>query len=288
MAHAFGRVGCKGFVCCNLRRSQGPNALPAVRRVYRGGAGCVPGLNRQQRGSVVAASGRQAVTVALSSITAVGASLATVAFLGLSTATLQHLLHRFGYFIVALFVAIESSGIPFPGETTLILAAVYAGTGKQLTIYGVIIAGALGAIIGDNTGYLVGRYGGRPLVLKYGKYVRIKPEHLDHAERFFDKHGDATVFFGRFVAVLRAWAAFLAGTNRMPWPKFLVFNAAGGIVWACAYGLLGYFLGHNLRALHRVVQLMGIGGVAIAAVVVIAAFVTWRWRRSKQAKAKTD
>lgn len=204
----------------------------------------------------------------------------TLAILGLSTSTLQHLLDRFGYFIVALFVAIESSGIPFPGETTLILAAVYAGTGR-LAISGVIAAGAIGAILGDNVGYLVGRYGGRPLVLKYGKYVHIKPEHIDRAERFFDKHGDKTVFFGRFVAVLRAWAAFLAGTNKMPWPRFLLFNAAGGITWAIVYGLLGYFLGHNLPLLDRIVKGLGIGGFALAVVVVVVAFAIWKRRRGR-------
>ncbi len=214
----------------------------------------------------------------------IGHGLAALGILGLSTSTLQHLLARFGYFIVALFVAIESTGIPFPGETTLILAAVYAGTGK-LAISGVIAAGAFGAILGDNTGYLVGRYGGRPLVMKYGRYVHIKPEHLDSAEQFFDKHGDKTVFFGRFVAVLRAWAAFLAGTNRMPWPKFLLFNAAGGIVWAVAYGLLGYYLGHNLPLLNKVVRVLGIGGVVIAVIVVIAVVVIWRYRRRRRTRS---
>ena len=214
----------------------------------------------------------------------IGHGLAALGILGLSTSTLQRLLARFGYFIVALFVAIESTGIPFPGETTLILAAVYAGTGK-LAISGVIAAGAFGAILGDNTGYLVGRYGGRPLVMKYGRYVHIKPEHLDSAEQFFDKHGDKTVFFGRFVAVLRAWAAFLAGTNRMPWPKFLLFNAAGGIVWAVAYGLLGYYLGHNLPLLNKVVRVLGIGGVVIAVIVVIAVVVIWRYRRRRRTRS---
>ena len=208
--------------------------------------------------------------------------LSVVALVGLSTSTLQGLLNRYGYLIVALFVAIESSGIPFPGETTLILAAVYAGTGKGLTISGVIVAGAIGAIVGDNIGYLVGRYGGRPLVLKYGRYVHIKPEHLDTAERFFEQHGDKTVFLGRFVAVLRAWAAFLAGTNRMPWPRFLLFNAAGGITWAIVYGSLGYFLGHNLPVLHQVVQFLGIGGIAVAVVIVVAAFVIWKRRGKRQ------
>jgi membrane protein DedA with SNARE-associated domain len=203
--------------------------------------------------------------------------------LDLSTSTLQHLLGTWGYPIVALFVGIESSGIPFPGETMLITAAVYAGSG-HLSIGWVIVAGATGAILGDNMGYIAGRFGGRALVERYGRYVRLRPENLDQAERFFEKHGDKTVFFGRFVAVLRAWAAFLAGTNLMPWPRFLVFNAAGGIVWATVYGMLGYVLGNNLPLLHRIVGIIGVGGVVAAVLVAIAALVIWRRRRASTAE----
>lgn len=208
--------------------------------------------------------------------------LPLLALFHFSTSTLTQLLDRFGYPLVGLFVAIESSGIPFPGETMLVTAAVYAGSGGHLSIVGVIAAAAAGAIIGDNVGYTAGRYGGRPLLTRYGRYVRLKLEHLEHAERFFAKHGDKTVFLGRFVAVLRAWAAFLAGTNRMRWPRFLLFNAAGGIVWAIVYGLLGYTLGHNLPVLHRVLDVLGIGGVIVAALVIAVAWFVWRRRRARQ------
>jgi len=206
------------------------------------------------------------------------------AFLALfhfSTSTLTDLLDRYGYPLVSVFVGIESSGIPFPGETMLVTAAVYAGTG-HLSIAGVIIAGAVGAIVGDNLGYTAGRYGGRALVTRYGKYVRLRPHHLEVAERFFEKHGDKTVFLGRFVAVLRAWAAFLAGTNRMRWPKFLLFNAAGAILWAVVFGMLGYTLGNNLPLLHRVISVLGIGGVVLAVIVVAVAVVVWRRRRAQR------
>lgn len=199
-----------------------------------------------------------------------------------STSTLTQLLDQFGYPLVSVFVGIESSGIPFPGETMLITAAVYAGSSGHLSIVGVIAAAAVGAIIGDNVGYTAGRYGGRPLIARYGRYIRIRSEHLAYAERFFAKHGDKTVFFGRFVAVLRAWAAFLAGVNRMWWPKFLVFNAAGGILWAILYGVLGYTLGNNLPLLHRVVRVLGIGGVVLAVVVVAAAWVIWKRRQAQR------
>src|SRR3989442_15074528 len=134
----------------------------------------------------------------------------------ISLATLQNALNSFGYAAVTLFIMIESSGIPFPGETMLLLASFYAAVSHQLQIPLVIACAAFGAIIGDNIGYLIGRTGGRALVKRYGKYFFVKPEHLDRAEKFFAKHGDKTVFFRRFIAVLRAWAAFLAGLNHMP------------------------------------------------------------------------
>lgn len=205
--------------------------------------------------------------------------LTSLGLFSFSTSTLTHLLSSYGYPLVAVFVGIESSGIPFPGETMLVTAAVYAGTG-HLSIVGVIVAGAAGAILGDNLGFIAGRKGGRPLVLRYGRYVRLKREHLDVAERFFARHGDKTVFLGRFVAVLRAWAALLAGINRMPWPTFLVYNAAGGIVWATIFGLLGYTLGHNLHLLEKVLRILGVAGVAIAVLIVLVAYVVWRRRRA--------
>lgn len=199
--------------------------------------------------------------------------------LSFSTSALTNLLHSYGYPLVGAFVGIESSGIPFPGETMLVTAAVYAGTG-HLSIFWVIVAGAAGAIVGDNLGFTVGRVGGRPLVLRYGGYVRLKPEHLAYAEGYFQKHGDKTVFLGRFAAVLRAWAALLAGINQMPWSKFLFYNAAGGILWATIYGLLGYTLGHNLPVLNRVLSILGVAGIVGAVLIALAAYIVWRRRRS--------
>lgn len=196
-----------------------------------------------------------------------------------SFSTLTHLLDTWGYPAVGIFVGIESTGIPFPGETMLLVAAVYAGTG-HLSIGWVIVAASVGAILGDNLGFTAGRYGGRPMVDRYGKYVRLAPHHLRHAEEFFAIHGDKTVFFGRHVAVLRAWAAFLAGLNRMGWPKFLLYNAAGGILWAFMYGILGYALGNNLPLLWGIAHALGIGGVIGAAAVVIVGFLVWRRRRA--------
>ena len=204
----------------------------------------------------------------------------------ISLQTLQNVLSVIGYPAVTLFIMIESSGIPFPGETMLLLASFFAATSSQLQIPIVIACAAAGAILGDNLGYLAGRTGGRALALRFGKYIFLKPHHLDYAEKFFEKHGDKTVFFGRFVAVLRAWSAFLAGVNHMEWRKFLIFNAAGGILWAIIYGTLGYvagrFLHDNFTVVERIARTLGWIGAGVVIVFVIAAFILLRLRRRKR------
>jgi membrane protein DedA with SNARE-associated domain len=190
-----------------------------------------------------------------------------------ATSTLTQLLATYGYLAVLLFVAIESTGIPFPGETMLLVAAIAAGTTHQLSIAWVIVAAASGAILGDNLGFWVGRDGGYRLLRRYGRYIHVEERRLKLGQYLFLKHGGKVVFFGRFVAVLRAWAAFLAGTNRMRWPRFLLFNAAGAIVWATLYGLGGYFLGDNI---HRLVGPVGIVFLVLAVLLIIAGIVIVR------------
>jgi membrane protein DedA with SNARE-associated domain len=201
----------------------------------------------------------------------------------ISLATLQDALNTYGYAAVAFFIMVESSGIPFPGETMLLLAAFYAAVSHQLQIPLVIACAAFGAIIGDNFGYLFGRTGGRAFVERYGKYVLIKPEHLNLAETYFAKHGNKTVFFGRFVALLRAWAAFLAGMNHMNWGTFLFYNATGGIVWATIYGLLGFIAGHffhdKFAQVERLAATLGWFGTALFIIAVLAIIVLIRLRR---------
>lgn len=191
----------------------------------------------------------------------------------LATSTLTHLLATYGYLAVLLFVTIESTGIPFPGETILLVAAIAAGQTHQLSIAWVIVAAASGAILGDNLGFWVGREGGYRLLRRYGRSIQLEERRLKLGQYLFMKHGGKVVFFGRFVAVLRAWAAFLAGTNRMRWPRFLLFNAAGGIVWATLYGLGGYFLGDNI---HRLVGPVGIVLFVLAVLFIIAGIVIVR------------
>lgn len=167
----------------------------------------------------------------------------------LATSELTHFLTIYGYWAVLLFVALESAGIPLPGETMLLVAAIYAGTTHCLAIPLVIAAAASGAILGDNLGYWVGREGGYRLLRRYGQYLGVDERRVKLGQYLFRKYGDKVVFFGRFIAILRTWAAFLAGTNRMPWRSFLLYNALGGIIWATLYGLGGYFLGDNVHRL---------------------------------------
>lgn len=194
---------------------------------------------------------------------------------------LTQAIETFGYLLVFFAIAIESMGIPFPGETTLIAAAIYAGTTHHLAIALVIACAAGGAIAGDNLGYSIGRYGGYPLLRKLLRILHLKESSLTVTQRYFEQHGNKTVFIGRFFAILRCWAAFLAGVNRMPWRAFLVWNAIGGIVWATLYGTLGYVLGNNVPLLTRVLSALGILGGVVVAVAVAALIVGWLARRRR-------
>jgi membrane protein DedA with SNARE-associated domain len=174
---------------------------------------------------------------------------------------------HYGYFAVMVLVGLESAGVPLPGETALVSAAVFAGQGT-LNIWWVIASAALAAIIGDNAGYWVGREFGFPLIYKYGRVIHFDEGRLKVAQYLFMRHGGKIVFFGRFIAILRAFAAFLAGVNRLPWPRFLVFNALGGIVWATIFSLGGYFLGiafeHYARPVGIAALICAVVGVVLA------------------------
>ena len=183
---------------------------------------------------------------------------------------LDSLLATYGYLAVFIFVGIESIGIPVPGETMLVTAAIYAGTTGRLSIVWVIVAAAAGAIVGDNIGYAIGRTGGYRLLKRYGRYIRLEENRLRLGEYLFRKHGSKVVFFGRFISVLRIFAAFLAGVNRMHWRRFLIFNAAGGIIWSTLYGVAAYLLGQQLLRLSgRLDLVLAIIGFAVILGVIV-------------------
>jgi membrane protein DedA with SNARE-associated domain len=183
---------------------------------------------------------------------------------------LDSLLATYGYLAVFIFVGVESLGVPVPGETMLVTAAIYAGTTGRLSIFWVIVASSAGAIVGDNSGYAIGRTGGYRLLKRYGRYIRLDENRLRLGQYLFRKQGPKVVFFGRFVSVVRIFAAFLAGVNRMHWRLFLIFNAAGGIVWSTIYGVAGFFLGKQLLQLSgRVDLVLAIIGVAVIVTVIV-------------------
>jgi membrane-associated protein len=182
-----------------------------------------------------------------------------------------------GYAAVFALIAVETMGIPVPGETALIAAALLAHDG-QLEIVPLVIVASAAAILGDNVGFAIGRHGGRRLFERPGPFHQHRLRVLEHGERFFQRHGPKAVFLGRWVAGLRIASAWLAGMNRMSWPTFLFWNALGGIVWACATGFAVYALGDVAE------RIFSVAGPAAAGLFVVAviAFVVWRRRRSRR------
>jgi membrane protein DedA with SNARE-associated domain len=179
-----------------------------------------------------------------------------------------------GYPAAGLGIFIESSGIPFPGEVLLLAAAAWAAA-RHHSIFLVILFGFLGATAGADVGYILGFKGGRPFVERFGSIFRIRPEHIARSELFFARHGDKAVLAARFVLGLRTWGSMLAGMARMPFWRFQLFSALGGLAWATVVGLAGYLLGSNLPLLETIIRDIGLGGLALvvllAVVLILAA-----------------
>jgi membrane-associated protein len=185
----------------------------------------------------------------------------SVLFLGLPAS-------RFAYLVLGLLIGGESAGIPLPGETALITAAILASQDK-LDLPLVIGVAAVAAIIGDNIGFQLGRHGARRLLARPGRFEDRRQAFLTRGEAFFQRHGGKTVFLGRWLPFLRITAAWLAGAHHMSWPRFLVWNAAGGIAWAISVGVFAYLAGHlATRILHDagyiVLALVALGLLALA------------------------
>lgn len=189
---------------------------------------------------------------------------------------IQPFIVRHGYAAVFLIVMLEGTGSPLPGESALVLAAVYAGATGHLNIAIVIAVAAAGAVIGGGCGYWLGRILGVGIVERYGKYLGLTQNRLALGRYLFEHHGGKIVFFGRFVAVLRVLAALLAGVNKYDWRSFFLFNAAGAAAWALIMGLGGYLFGD---AMSRLSGLLGIAGLVIAFGAVL---VFWLWFRRQE------
>ncbi len=180
------------------------------------------------------------------------------------------LVQRYGYGLVGGIVCLEAMGLPLPGESLLIAAAIYAATTGDLAIQWLVLSAAIGAVMGDNFGYLIGQRLGRPALERYGPKVGLTVPRQKLGQYLFFKYGGSVVFFGRFIAFLRTFAALLAGANRMAWGRFLLWNALGGIGWTCLYGFGGYLLGKQVERFSGPIGL-ALAGVALAA----AAGVIW-------------
>jgi membrane protein DedA with SNARE-associated domain len=191
---------------------------------------------------------------------------------------LLQLVATYGYWAVMIVVALESFGIPLPGETILLAAAIYAGTTHQLDIVLVVAAASAGAAIGGSAGYWFGREFGYELLLRYGRYIHLDQTKMKLGMYLFLKHGGKVVFFGRFVAFLRAFASLLAGINQMSWGRFSVFNLTGAVAWSAIFGLGGYLFG---KEAHR---LLGEVGLIILIVVIALAIVGFMIVRRNHAR----
>ena len=173
-----------------------------------------------------------------------------------------------GYPAAGLGILVESAGVPFPGEALLLAAAAWAAT-RHHSIFLVILFGFVGATAGADLGYYLGHRGGRPFVERFGHIFRVRPEHIAHAEMFFARHGDKAILAARFVLGLRTWASMLAGMARMPFWRFQLYSAIGGLAWATAIGIAGYFLGSNLGTITAAIRYVGIGGLIVVIFVVV-------------------
>ena len=197
---------------------------------------------------------------------------------------MESLVQDYGLVLLFVLIAIESAGVPLPGETALITAGVLAARG-DMDIVEVIVVAAAAAIIGDNIGYWLGRLGGRRLLERWEPLERHAGRVLPWSERFFERHGAKTIFLGRFFAVLRVTAAWLAGISRMHWWRFFFWNAAGGVCWAVLVGLVSYFVG---RAAAEAINRYGlIAGLAIVALLVVGALV-FRFIRRRVIEAEPE
>jgi membrane protein DedA with SNARE-associated domain len=183
------------------------------------------------------------------------------------------------YLVVGLVIGVESMGVPLPGETTLVAAALLASQ-HHLRIEFVILAAAAGAIIGDSIGYFVGRKAGRRLFERLGRrFHHFSEDRIVRAEKYFHKYGVWTVFFGRFVALLRIFAGPMAGMLRMHYPRFLAANAAGGIAWSATIGIVAYKIGDNADKIFGRVSLWALVGIAV---VVVAFYVVHKVRKRRK------
>lgn len=197
---------------------------------------------------------------------------------------IQGLIQAYGLWALFTVVMLESIGIPVPGETAVVTAALYAGSKQQIDIVSVVLVAASAAIIGDNIGYLIGRSIGFRLLVRYGGKLGLDEKRLKVGQYLFRRHGGKIVFLGRFVAILRTLAAVLAGANRMSWPRFLLMNALGGICWASIVGGGAYLLGVQINRVAGPVRLL----LLVAAIGAAAAGIVFFRRYEEELERRAE
>jgi membrane protein DedA with SNARE-associated domain len=190
---------------------------------------------------------------------------------------------HYGYWAVFVPVFLETAGLPLPGETSLLFAGVASSTGR-IDVFWTIVVGSTAAILGDNVGYVIGRYGGRRLVMRLAHIGGIE-KSLAWGEAYFERRGGITVFFARWLPGLRIFGAWIAGMVHMKWWKFALWNAAGGICWTASIVLLGHFFGKSIHVVERV---LGVGGVIALVAAAIVALVLWRRHEGRCEHPESD
>ncbi|MBE7201932.1 MAG: VTT domain-containing protein [Parafilimonas terrae] len=188
------------------------------------------------------------------------------------------LIAHYGYIAIFVIITLESAGLPLPGETVLLTAAAYAGSTGNINIGLVVAIAATAAVLGDNAGYWVGRRWGLPLLLRKGHLIGLDHGRLKLGQYLFRRHGGKIVFFGRFTAMLRAYAAVLAGVNKLDARRFMAFNALGGVAWASIMGFGAYLCGRSIE------NVMGPVGLGLLAFVLLGAVALWLFMRRHEAR----
>jgi membrane protein DedA with SNARE-associated domain len=192
--------------------------------------------------------------------------------------TLEPTLNNYGYLAVAGLVLLEDFGVPVPGETVLILGAVYAGAGR-LNIVLVGLLAFVGAVVGDNIGFAIGHFGGRPLVERWGRYIFLTPERVDKATGFFARHGGKIVVVARFIEGLRQANGIIAGITGMHWARFLLFNAIGAALWVAVWSAIGYLSGSHIDSIYSTATQYSTYLAIAVGVLVLAWIARVVWRR---------
>src|SRR5882672_5047682 len=206
-------------------------------------------------------------------------------FLHNSLQLIEHYMLAYGYWAVFFGVMLENAGVPVPGETILLIAGYFASTG-EFNIALVMLIAATGAIVGDNIGFAIGHHYGRGFLLRVGRFFFLTPKRFEHMENYFERHGNKTILVARFITGLRVFAALLAGSSRMPWRTFALYNMLGAVLWSVAITLAGFFFGRSWDVLEHWIK--GAGLILLGLVVIVVVTMIVMRRRKRRAEEELE